>query len=340
MVYGSLHNAGSQVSCDFITSRSCTNSLSGANQVDEKDLTSPHTPDKLPDPIGVNQWMPTIPPSATLDLSNQSLIPMLANDSNWIQSDAPLDPAIERELTRHTESRLQQLQADFRSQIALIDEHQRTIEGAKRTVEEHQRIARDLKEEINFMELSLGIAQPEVQTQADKPLDQHLPPDNEAAYSPGATTLVENTGEAPYEALVPELEVAANLEGRSSDESIKDVPTEALVPENEHEEVSIAVDDRKRKRFSKFMSAKKARMSRTDLSTSHHPKERRSQQELLQDKNTGAPLDDDTKPPATSRPISWPRSRLFRRSAGVSVKKLTEVFEKLKPYQNNDTHMD
>ncbi|KAI4255178.1 MAG: hypothetical protein L6R42_006863, partial [Xanthoria sp. 1 TBL-2021] len=46
--------------------------------------------------------------------------------------------------------------------------------------------------------------------------------------------------------------------------------------------------------------------------------------------NQATYLADADKPSTTTRPTSWPRSRLFRRSAGLSVKKITEVFEKLR----------
>ncbi|KAL8708841.1 MAG: hypothetical protein Q9220_006297 [cf. Caloplaca sp. 1 TL-2023] len=307
MVYGSLHNANSKAY--------------------EKDLTDPYSSDEQSNTNCASYDMPTFSPPITAYHSDEFLSSMPAYNLKGLFPNALLG-SVERDLIQQTEARLGKLQVQFRSEVALIDKHQRK--------------ARDLKEEINHMELSLGIGPPEAQTQVAKPPDQLLRLDSGAACSPDATTLVENPNEALHEAHTRDIEMPADLDDRSSNvESRRDLSMED--PVNEHDELgkaNVAGDDRKRKRWSKFMSAKKARTSRSELSNSHHPKDRESQHELTKGINPGLSLDDDTKPPHTLRPISWPRSRLFRRSAGVSVKKLTEVFEKLNPYQSSNIHMD
>ena len=95
---------------------------------------------------------------------------------------------------------------------------------------------------------------------------------------------------------------------------------------------------KKRKRISLLSAAKKARTGEPAV---YHEKQIHASPSMVRfdtNRATEAVCDDTSSnhiadaddPSITSRPTSWPRSRLFRRSAGVSVKKITEVFEKLR----------
>ncbi|KAL8939074.1 MAG: hypothetical protein Q9216_003552 [Gyalolechia sp. 2 TL-2023] len=93
---------------------------------------------------------------------------------------------------------------------------------------------------------------------------------------------------------------------------------------------------RKRKRFSRHSTSKKVRVDskvqeKTDPSSNRATTIRSTKLGLLHDDFTSRDLrlDDDTKPPTTTRPISWPHNHRYRKSAGISVRKLTEVFEKI-----------
>ncbi len=101
------------------------------------------------------------------------------------------------------------------------------------------------------------------------------------------------------------------------------------------------VEIRKRKRLSKHGALKRVRgqdnMRHGGVTSPHSSGFCRSKYNISRGPHGcgqipyGQEIDEGAKVPATSRPISWPRtsSRLFRYSAGVSVKKLTDVFENL-----------
>ncbi|KAL9037372.1 MAG: hypothetical protein Q9180_003753, partial [Flavoplaca navasiana] len=112
-----------------------------------------------------------------------------------------------------------------------------------------------------------------------------------------------------------------------------------LVTEQEIKSDTLAyTSNSKRKRFSFLPTAKRTRadvhalyryqQTNANPSMVHFDTDRAN--EAVRRRTSSNQLAGADDAPTTSRPIPWLRSRLFRRSAGVSVRKITEVFEKLR----------
>ena len=214
----------------------------------------------------------------------------------------------------------------------------------KALLKEKKYEVRKLEEEIYMREIVLGTAD----VPGHNLFDEVLPisyASGEDSGSPGAATLVEAD---------PDLETQLPVSEGYMKPSLSDsLDTSKPKPDNDDDnyvfmDVPIAYqpdekdpptfpDLKKRKRFSKTSASKKVRIevksprSNKSLLNLHFPTANTGS---YNDRIDGIPdsagqIDDGTKPSPTTRPISWPRSRLFRRSAGVSVRKLTEVFEKI-----------
>ncbi|KAI4176165.1 MAG: hypothetical protein LQ343_001209 [Gyalolechia ehrenbergii] len=230
------------------------------------------------------------------------------------------DPIQEQEWRRQTEADILDLQNQLK---------------------ERKKSILDLEEKIYDRQVLLGITA----AKRSNLFDEILPTTQaveERIDSPGAMTLVEAEPDAVYESSLsgqPSKPMPDSLQASlGKDESdIEDImmgdwvtlpPSQS--PHQQSDEVL------KRKRFSRHSTSKKVRMDseapgNTDSSTVHTTTGHSTRLRFRHDNvATGHIwLDDDTKPPTTARPISWPRNHLFRRSAGISVRKLTEVFEKI-----------
>lgn len=222
-----------------------------------------------------------------------------------------------------------------------------------RIMKEKEQHVRDLDEKIAYAKVILGSGK----ASSQNTFDDHSPPifDNTADQfgSPGAMTLVDF---GPEEAIGHEVVTALPIEAEVLDvpstpdadselEDAEDVPMHELITDPLHYDIDqVFIEIRKRKRSSKHASSKKVRIhNKAQVGSTISPPPSRVRQQ-----NADAPcdfhsnggnteqdeVDDGSKPPVTTRPTSWPRSRLFRRSAGVSVKKLTDAFEKLRWKQN------
>lgn len=201
---------------------------------------------------------------------------------------------------------------------------------------------RDLEEDIDTLQTILGITGPRKHTIFDEVLPTADAADDNV--SPGAVTLVEAEPEVVYESAMPEKRSETTLVNDLQPSQDKDTSDMQDIMMNES--VMAPPDGRhhrrdkcrKRKHHSTYTTSKKARMlkdaqgcrdvptNEAHTTTRHHIKPELHQYDI---KSKPIGSDDDTKPPKTSRPISWPRLRLFRRSAGVSVRTLTDVFEKI-----------
>ncbi|CAL8584645.1 hypothetical protein XPA_010233 [Xanthoria parietina] len=194
------------------------------------------------------------------------------------------------------------------------------------------------------IKLLLGAAQPPAHLEEKNFFDETLAcqiGENQDSRSPGDMTLVEPELESilenqppvasPFTRPISGLTDSAPGNGNSNP---VDIMMKDLMPEqNIRSDTPTYTGDRKRKGFSFLPAAKKARTSehapflnaKIDSNTSmlhYGPTESIG--------NASAHLKDTDKPRTTTRPTSWPRSRQFRRSAGLSVKKITDVFEKLR----------
>ncbi|KAL8655075.1 MAG: hypothetical protein Q9226_003181 [Calogaya cf. arnoldii] len=230
---------------------------------------------------------------------------------------------------------------------AKILEMQAYLEEEKRHLHEQEQKVRQIEEEIFNLQILLGPAKPPAHLDVENFFDEmptYSVGENQNSGSPGEMTLVEFEPDSNFESQPPATPPKPRFSGSSDRPSNhghsnpEDTMMEDPMPEHIiRSDTPIYAGDKKRKRFSFLSAAKKARTSEHasyhDMQTNHNPLIPRSDASRST-KNIGNAsssyvLDTD-KPTNTTRPISWPRSRLFRRSAGVSVKKITEVFEGLR----------
>ena len=226
------------------------------------------------------------------------------------------------------------------------------IEKASALVEAAEQRVRTLLEQRFLLECSIGPAEPPAHM-AKNIFDDLIPLKRESepdCGSPDAMTLVDlardgGPASPTQESLLEQSTVAecmpyADLNYADQDSTSETVWYSNLSPD----ETTITFSEpRKRKRFSKHSATKKARTDQLQgdgeqLGVSPSPTEKRTshrrRKEALDCKPTmlAQTREDDSgkEPVPSSRPTSWPRTRLFRRSAGLSVRKLTEVFEKMR----------
>lgn len=227
-------------------------------------------------------------------------------------------------------------------------------------IEESEQRVRTLQEHVFLLQLTLGPAQAPAHMKAHNIFDSQVPPDSntEVAFgSPGAITLVDPGLNSLPQSPKPEplLEVPFINSSRApvsyNHKDADDMFMSDSIPGEMHQGRDQTVTAvRKRKRFSESVVSKKARTGDKaqsnklgDECTPHTHESissRTRRQESRFDRTVigGQVQDDDGNGPTpTSRPTSWPRTRLFRRSAGLSVKKLTDVFERLK--MQHDKHL-
>ncbi|KAL9044673.1 MAG: hypothetical protein Q9214_002206 [Letrouitia sp. 1 TL-2023] len=209
--------------------------------------------------------------------------------------------------------------------------------------EAHQGRIRELEEQVSKAQLCLGDTTPPAPPKhilQENIFDSDEPNSN----SPGAITLVEPCEDSGQELVVKSMLPGAgsSLTGHHSvDEkhSLKDVEMtleDHIMPAHSFEAAYSKPREnlRKRKSCSKSGAFKKTRMDTTSAQTKPQCQAETFKQNILESANDGKfslQAEVDTEPGfLTLRPNSWPRSRRFRKSAGVSVKKLTDMFERLR----------
>ncbi|KAL8834896.1 MAG: hypothetical protein Q9170_003538 [Blastenia crenularia] len=212
-------------------------------------------------------------------------------------------------------------------------------------LKEMKRRVRELEEEIHVKQVILGIADPPKHTLFDEVLPMSYPVRDGVA-SAGATTLVDAGGDAIYqpsasrhatELPVPEsswLGIGEDCDLPDDDVYMDGSTTLHQGPGQEPHGM------RKRKNSTVHTNPKRIRGdSRSRKNDEVSPTQDHDSQPTFQSSHADLPMkpsaiDDGLHPPRTSRPSSWPRRQLFRRSAGISVKKLTEVFKKISLQQD------
>ncbi|KAL8926250.1 MAG: hypothetical protein Q9172_001892 [Xanthocarpia lactea] len=221
-----------------------------------------------------------------------------------------------------------------------------SLERERKLLGEQEQKVRSLEEKKFMIQISLGHAEPPAHMGCKNIFDEMQSEKQDKSGSPGAMTLVESEPD-----LVPEPQVLAAtskqpISGMSDMPLVHDHPdSEIIRMEDTMSERGIEADgstvtgDKKRKRFSFFSATKKARTS-THASYENMPDGldpsinrvdvRRPLDTSDSQKHSLVHFADADKPTISTRPTSWPRSRLFRRSAGIPVKKITEAFEKMR----------
>ena len=218
------------------------------------------------------------------------------------------------------------------------------LEEEKRHLHEREQKVRQIEEDIYYHQILLGPAQPPAYLDIKNLFDE-MPTnsvgENQNSGSPGDMTLVEFEPDSNLEFQPPATPPKPRCSGSSDGPTCyghsyqEDIMMEDRMPEHAiRSDAPIYAGDKKRKRFSFLSAAKKARTtehaSYHDMQTNPNPRNDASRSTKNIGNASSSYVHDTDKPTNTTRPISWPRSRLFRRSAGVSVKKITEVFEGLR----------
>lgn len=232
-------------------------------------------------------------------------------------------------LKQQTQARILNLQGTLAQELAFFKEQEQKI--------------RTLQEEICVNQSLLGPAQALPHMEGEGFFDQVLPdrihqPD--ASESPDAMTLVESGLDRPPPSQMlatPPKQLSPDLPGALTANDYKNtngvsLGDARLVQADTVDRASVT-GFKKRRRFSMLPASKKIRTNNYiqyhDPSISTIPSTIR--RAAVSDATMiPSQLKDGNNPSPTTRPTSWPRSRLFRRSAGVSVKKLTDVFDKLR----------
>ncbi|KAL8698536.1 MAG: hypothetical protein Q9224_001806 [Gallowayella concinna] len=264
-----------------------------------------------------------LPSKSSFDSPEASVQPADPGSSKVLFDDHLPDLGGENTLRQQTQADILNLQKSLEEQLALLEKQEQKV--------------RQLQEEIYMKQLSLGPAQAPAHMEVRNVFDEMLTNHNENvadSESPGAVTLVEPISDSIFEPTKEDvfdpLDALFNDDSQGLDDILMADPVDSPT----------VTGIKKRKRFSIFAAAKKAR---TNNHAHHHEITPSPHQMAIGRPVVGIGdmirytlhLDDDgnnnnNNPLATTRPTSWPRTRLFRRSAGVSVKKLTDVFEKLR----------
>ncbi|KAL9629712.1 MAG: hypothetical protein Q9204_005120 [Flavoplaca sp. TL-2023a] len=248
----------------------------------------------------------------------------------------------ERALRQETQARILQKQTHLEQEKQLLAEEQRQIE-------KRQKAIRQIEVDIYDEQILLGPAERPAHLNATNFFDEiseEAVGETKDSSSPGDMELVEAESAGNQE--------CQSLATTSSTHHVPGTPekgleydhyqsvdflTGGLVPEQEIKSDTLAsTSNRKRKRFSFLPTAKKTRydvkalcsyaQTNANHSMIHFDTDRAT--EAVRRRTSSKHFADGDEAPTTSRPTPWPRSRLFRRSAGVSVRKITEVFEKLR----------
>ncbi|KAL8993344.1 MAG: hypothetical protein Q9169_006413 [Polycauliona sp. 2 TL-2023] len=247
-----------------------------------------------------------------------------------------------QETTAQIQATILELQADLLKLRNVRDQKEQELQH------EEQRV-RDMEEQIYNQQSLLGPAQPPAHMDVENIFDE-MPvcavAEAQDSGSPGDVTLVEpDLNLSPYQFLAESsskrpISGSSDLAPDHERPYPDDFPMEDFIPDQiASSDAPTSIADKKRKRFSFLPAAKKARTSEQTLPydplIESSPFMNRAQAsrpiESTEIQTTSSThLTNADKSTKTTRPISWPRNRLFRRSAGVSVRKITEVFEKLR----------
>ncbi|KAL9614593.1 MAG: hypothetical protein Q9167_000962 [Letrouitia subvulpina] len=233
---------------------------------------------------------------------------------------------------------------DSAAEIASQEETRIRIHELKNCIiqekEAHQGVIRELEERLYILQLCLDDGTPPA---PPKHLRQEniFDSDDLNSNSPGAITLVEPCEDSGQEHLVKStlpgagssLIVHHSVDGKTFLNDVEMTLEDHVM--TAHSATSDCRDDpeprenpRKRKNSSKPGAWKKSRMDIISTRPKPQYQVEASKQNVLESANEA---EADTESVfLTLRPSSWPRTRRFRKSAGVSVKKLTDMFERLR----------
>ncbi|KAL9583591.1 MAG: hypothetical protein Q9212_002618 [Teloschistes hypoglaucus] len=237
------------------------------------------------------------------------------------------------------------------SDPVVVKENLEAILDVRSRIERKKKNLHALQEELYLREWIVGPAKPPVHTKIQNIFDDRSSSDSSIEHysgSPGCKTLAENTV-----AMLPQ----AGTSNPSTAPTMFNISQEDLVPKNDkpddvpmmdmmletnlQQQYLLSPATRKRKRCSRLSVIKKACTKGNSTSSGLPAKsdnllvpstqaERVGNERVDHVPSKPPHLHDGDTPSRTSRPLSWPGNRLFRRSAGVSIKKLTEVFKEMR----------
>ena len=238
--------------------------------------------------------------------------------------------------------------------LTLAERTRQHVVELQAKIKEHQDRLRELEEELYLSQLCLGEATAPKHLQLENIFESNVAGECDSGEeddfdSPGGDTLIE-----PCESI---LEAATEPRNVVTDSSSLNQPESEAKPiglDVEMELDSQAIrsgrdgesfdssahrsveTSRKRKNFSKFVpSLKKSRLENGPFEQTTQSHVEHLNQRKIHDVSDIYALaetqkEDDSKDSSTTRPSSWPRTRRFRKSAGVSVRKLTDMFERMR----------
>ncbi len=226
---------------------------------------------------------------------------------------------------------------------ARILQKQTYLEQKKQLLAEQQQEIHQIEEDIYYEQILLGPAKRPAHLNAKNLFDE-ISADavGEAlgSSSPGDMTIVGLESDSNLESQSPAMTSSTHHVPGTPEEGLDydlyhsvDLLMEDLVPQQDTQgNTPTYPSNKKRKRLSFLSTAEPAvyheKQTNANPSIVRFDTNRATESVRRQTSSKHFAESDDA--PTTSRPTSWPRSRLFRRSAGVSVRKITEVFEKLR----------
>lgn len=253
----------------------------------------------------------------------------------------------ERALRQETQARILQKQTYLEQEKQLLAEQQRQLE-------KRQKAIRQIEVDIYDEQILLGPAERPAHLDATNFFDEiseEAVGETQDSSSPGDMTLFEAESASNQECQSPAITSSTHhvpgTPGKGLDydhEHWVDLMMEDLLPEQDTQgNTPTYTSNKKRKRLSFLPTAEPAvyhennghnsrfnASSQTNANPSIVRFDTHRTTEAVCRRTSSKHFADGDDGPTTNRPTSWPRSRLFRRSAGVSVRKLTEVFEKLR----------
>ncbi|KAL8774333.1 MAG: hypothetical protein Q9209_001084 [Squamulea sp. 1 TL-2023] len=266
----------------------------------------------------------------------------------------PFDGTVLDSVDEHkVQEQILDLQKRIEQEQALVKEEQESLKARQQKIH-------DLQQDIQLNQFILDFVPGPVGTKTRNIVDQENSSlnrigDDVNADSPSATTLVEpapdltfssQSSHSPLEQPVYDgSKFLDSYDGQASD----DVQMEDSMPEPEcKSKCQSLTGAKKRKPFPLLSTPKKVctdsnglyhnSLAAFNASNSTNLLNTDGSKDGVGDEPTVWVRPEDASVHApTTRPTSWPRSRIFRRSAGISVRKITEIFEKLRLPQNNSS---
>ncbi|KAI4201551.1 MAG: hypothetical protein LQ350_003166 [Teloschistes chrysophthalmus] len=237
------------------------------------------------------------------------------------------------------------------SDPAVVQEHYEAILDLRSRIKREEQNLHALQEELSIRKFIVGSAEPPAHMKIQNLFDDQSLSDPSVEHypgSPGGKTLAESRLAMLPQAGTSHSSTAPTMFNVSQEHLVPkndkpdDVPTMDMMLETNPQQQHLSSPAmRKRKRCSRLSVTKKARTN-GNSTTSDLPAEsdnllvpsiqvERVSNERVDHVPSNPPhLDDGDTPSRTSRPVSWPRNRLFRRSAGVSIMELTEIFKEMR----------